>query len=416
MNLDQYAGTEILVRFNYDYVGGPAFTGTNTHVGWLVDDIQIAPTFTPRRYTEVGEPSPAEILSVELVNRARSDAMAEALRLRNDDDPQVLSAIAEFDVDLDELEAQFATLDPEVQPLAINKRLTAAARLHNEDMLSNVFQGHTSSSNPPPPHQPGDGPGARASYQGYRWQQLGENVFAYAFSVWYNHAGFNIDWGPGTWHGMQDPPGHRLAIHEPLYREVGVGMLEDSATSNGQSVGPLLSTQKFSRQLDADHPFIVGVTFMDLDETGFYAEGEGLGGVRVDVEGASFYSISSEHGAFAVPVSGDGTYTVTFSKPGYLTVTQAVTVVNGQNVKVDYLAETDPNAGWVTDLSRGAGDTLKAEFVYGGSASDLAVEVTEDFVTWDPVSATINDMGGGSFELEVDTSPPIGIFRVIHDP
>ncbi|NBD38098.1 MAG: hypothetical protein GVY10_05980, partial [Verrucomicrobia bacterium] len=178
----------------------------------------------------IGQPTPEEQLFVELINRARADAAAEAQRLKNTDDSDVLRAIDRFNVDLDEMVEQFATLEQTVPPLAINSQLTQMARLHSEDMFANVFQGHVSSSNPPAPFAPGDTIDERATAVGYPWTRLRENVFAFSYSAWYGHAGFQIDWGDeekdpdGVEFGMQVPPGHRESIHSPNVREIGVGV------------------------------------------------------------------------------------------------------------------------------------------------------------------------------------------------
>ncbi len=416
VDLGSYAGQELLLRFHYALSAGSVLVGTNTTVGWIIDDIQVGTEFVPRAYTGFGDPSPEEILSVEFINRARADAMEEAARLRDDDDPYVTGAIDFFDVDLDEMEAQFATLEQHLPPLAINAKLTTAARLHNQDMFDNVFQGHTSSDNPPPPNQPGDSASMRATRQSYNWTHFAENVYAYALSVWHGHAAFNIDWGSGTWHGMQDPPGHREAIHSASYREVGVGVLEGSNSDNGDTVGPMLKTQVFGRESGANHPFLVGVTHVDADTNGFYSIGEGLGGVRVEVEGVSYYAESSTHGAYAIPLPGDGTYEVIFSASGYLTETQQVTVANGENVKLDYAAQLDPDVATLQSVERLTGDAIEMTVSYGGVAADIAVEYSTDLVTWIPLAATVTDEGGGEYRVETDPPNEGLIFlRLIRD-
>lgn len=417
VSLGSYAGQDIRVRFNYDYLSGPAFTQTNHIAGWFIDDIQIAATFEPRAYTGFGEPTPEEVLSVEYINRARTNAMAEATRLKETQDPDVLGAISQFNVDLDEMVNQFGDLEPSVQPLAINERLTAAARLHNEDMWANVFQGHDSSTNPPTPHQPGDNVGDRATYQGYSWQLIGENVFARAKSVWYNHAAYNIDWGTGTWHGMQSPPGHREAIHNPDYREIGMGILEDSNTDNGTSVGPMITGQILAESFDAQFPFLVGVTYADADGDNFYSVGEGLGGATITVAGAGFFAVSSTHGAYAVPMPGDGTYDVTFHAPGYLAVTQQVTVTDGANRKADYVAQADPDAVLTTAAAPLPGQEIRMEIIYGGTPASLIVQESSDLETWTTVSAVITDLGGGLFRVDATpASEDVQLFRVIRAP
>lgn len=359
IDLSAYAGQTIRIRFFYDYTGIGLFEleGFESIVGWFFDNIQVGTSFTKRQYA-IGDPTGKEQLYLELINRARADAAAEAQRLKNTTDPDVLSAVNFFNTDLNEMVNQFATLPQTVQPLSFNEKLIAAARLHSQDMFDNTFQDHISSPSPPSPNVSGDNPGARATRQGYMGSAFGENVFAFADSVWHGHAGFNIDWGNGDF-GIQNPPGHRLTIYnryfdvidnvvkEVEYKEIGIGVMlgnktgtdwtkvADNAQNTTTSVGPQLVTQAFGKP-EADTCFITGVIFDDADGDKFYDEGEGVGGVRVDVEGSVYYAISTASGGYSVPVPADGQYTVTFQADHYADFSDTVTVTGLENRKVDW--------------------------------------------------------------------------------
>lgn len=374
IELGGFAGQTLLLRFRYAHKGGSAYPQTDTHIGWIIDDIQVGTHFIGRVYDGFGDPTPEEILSVEYINRARADALAEAQRLRATADPDVLNSIQYFEVNLNEMEKQFALLERHTDPLAINAKLTQAARLHSEDMYLNVFQAHESSSNPLAPNQPGDRPSDRIDRQDYNWEIVGENIFAYAKSVWHAHAGFNIDWGDGNF-GMQYPPGHREAIHNPEFREIGIGIRLGSNTKGSRTVGPVITTQKFAADPGAGHPFLVGVTYVDNDGDGFYSLGEGLGGVQIIVDGASFMATSSTHGAYAIPLPpDDAAYTVTFSKNGYLTETRQIGVINGRSVKCDYVAQP----GYLYTLTYHAGP---GGFIWGPKSQSVASGGDGDPVT-----------------------------------
>jgi hypothetical protein len=178
-------------------------------------------------------------------------------------------------------------------------------------------------------------PGDRISAQGYNWYTYGENIYAYAEYVFYGHAGFEVDWGPGTG-GMQTPPGHRLNIHNAAFREVGIGVVDGT---NG-SVGPQLVTQDFATSQSAV-PMITGVVYYDLNNIGFYDVGEGIGGVTVQVPGSAYFAVTTSSGGYAVPVTTNGTYTITFSAAGLTSQTTA-TVTNLYNVEVDYVPAYSP--------------------------------------------------------------------------
>ncbi|MBC2592972.1 hypothetical protein H5P28_01740 [Ruficoccus amylovorans] len=345
LDLSPYAGETVRLRFLYESTGSYYPLTAPEHeplVGWFFDNIQVGTSFIKRPYS-IGDPSDDEQYYLELINRARADANAEAQRLAAPTDPDVIAAMNHFGVSIPQMIVEFADLENNVQPLAFNKKLLASARLHTQDMRDHVFQDHTSSPDAPAPNQPGDTPGDRATRQGYDFSYIGENIYLNALSVTHGHAAFEVDWGDdandapayaGTVHdndGMQDAPGHRLNLHNPLFKEAGIGILN----TTGPLAGPQVVTQDFG-QPQADTAYITGVIFDDSDGGKSYATGEGAGGVRVDVDGSVYYAISTTSGGYAVPVYRDGTYTVTFTAPGYPVQTRTVTVTNLQNVKVDW--------------------------------------------------------------------------------
>lgn len=289
---------------------------------------------------DIGEPTAEEQYMLELVNRARADAWAEADRLRYTDDADVVSAYSYFNVDLAEMERQFKEdLQRSVQPLAMNARLLEAARLHSLDMYNNVFQGHESSSNSISPNRPGDTPLIRIARQGYSAQYYAENIFSYSRSVFYGHAGFNVDWGQGAY-GMQNPPGHRETIHNADYYEAGIGIVTGQNSNGEASVGPMLVTQDFATE-SGGTPFITGVVYGDINSNAFYDIGEGIGSATVTVAGVSYYAVTPESGGYAIPVPDNGEYTVFFSGAN-IAYNTTTTVTNSENKKLDYVLDTLP--------------------------------------------------------------------------
>ena len=282
----------------------------------------------PNRYS-IGEPTDEEQAYLEFINRARANPAAEGLRWQAATDPDVLSNYGYFQVNLALLVSQLAAVAP-APPLAFNVNLLAAARGHSADMFTNAFQGHTGTD--------GRGLSERATAQGYASQRLGENVYAYAKSVVHGHAGLEVDWGgSAATGGMQSPPGHRNNIHDPRFRELGVGVV---LGSNG-GVGPQLVTQDFG--VDASsRPFLTGVAYYDFNTNGFYDPGEGIGGVTVTVSGANFSAVTANSGGYTVPLPGDGTFTVAFSAAGLPVTARTVVVAGGANVKADFVPAYAP--------------------------------------------------------------------------
>ena len=276
----------------------------------------------------IGEPTNEEQYYLELINRARANPTAEGLRLATTTDSNVLQAYSAFGVNLVLMQTQFVLIAP-APPLSMNATLTTAARAHSQNMLQNNYQGHS-----------GPDGSLTTRLQNYTsggngWS-IGENVYAYSKSVWYGHAGFEVDWGGGVLNGgMQSPPGHRQNIHSPTFREVGIGVVLGSNGGSG-GVGPQLVTQDFGT-VGGLLPFVTGVVYRDLNSNGFYDPGEGLGGVTVTVSGVNNFAVTASSGGYSVPVSGNGNYNVTFSGGSVPTNQKSVSVVNGENAKSDYV-------------------------------------------------------------------------------
>lgn len=332
LSLAAYAGQTIQLRFLFDFTGGSSFSpGGNSLVGWFIDDIQVGVS-REKDFYNFGDPTAAETLYLEFINRARADAAAEAqLLITGGGDPDVISSMNFFQVNKTLLVTQFGELPPTLPPLAFNVHLIDAARLHTQDMFNNKFQGHDSSSNPVSPNQPGDDLGDRVGHQGYSYTTVGENVFSYAENPWHGHAGFNIDWGNGPG-GMQTPAGHRNSIHSPFFTEVGIGVVRGT---NG-SVGPELVTQDFGRPQNLQS-LLTGVVYRDTNNNSFYDEGEGVGQARIEATDSAFYTISADAGAFTLPLgTRNATWTVVLTLENGTVYQQQVTTADSANVKLDW--------------------------------------------------------------------------------
>jgi Cysteine-rich secretory protein family/SdrD B-like domain len=286
------------------------------------------PESAPAQIYSIGDPTNEEQYYLELINRARANPTAEGIRLATTTDSNVLAAYSSFGVNLILMQSQFVLLPP-APPLSMNATLSAAARSHSQDMLQNNYQGHS-------------GPDGSLTTRllaytaGANGWSIGENVYAYSKSVWYGHVGFEVDWGgtPLTG-GMQSPPGHRQNIHSTTFREIGVGVVLGSNGGSG-GVGPQLVTQDFGA-VGGLPPFVTGVVYRDLNNNGSYDPGEGVSGVTVTVSNATSYAVTASAGGYSVPVPASGNYTVTFSGGSVPTTQKSVSVINGENVKSDYI-------------------------------------------------------------------------------
>lgn len=240
---------------------------------------------------------------VWLMNRARQDPTDEGIWLATSNDPDIAFGRSYFNVDLDELEIEFAALEP-APPAAFDRRVYDAARLHAEALIERDAQDHV-------------GQIAKLDASGFEYTSARFSVFSYADSALNAHAALNIDWGPGDGTGMQPGRGHRLAIMLP-YDNVGLALIPES--SGATQVGPMVFAGDYA-YADTDEPdhyarFLVGTVWEDEDEDGFYDPGEGRSGVTVMPDEGTFYAVTAAGGGYALPIEAPGSYEVSFSGGG----------------------------------------------------------------------------------------------------
>lgn len=304
---------------------------------------------------EFGNPSGDEQLYIELINRARGNPPAEGARLAATTDPDVLSAYAYFGVNLAMMQSEFNAIAAQ-PPLAPNALLTGTARSHSQWMLANAKQDHNETN-------PSNTPWGRITDAGYNYSTVAESIYAYSKSVWFGHAGFQVDWGFGGTGGMQAGRGHRVNTHNGAFREIGVGVV---IGSNG-SIGPRLVTQDFGTRISSP-TFGTGVAYYDLNGNDFYDAGEGISGLTVNVSGASYYCATADGGGWVIPVpSSAATRTVTFSG---LNVNQSTPLVlpASKNAKADLkLSYTPPAITSAASADAGSEHTLAFAAIAGAT-------------------------------------------------
>ena len=269
-----------------------------------------------------GDPTALEQELLELIQRARANPQAEVDLLLVV--PGVKSAMAQFNVEEQKLRDDFATY-PAVAPLSFDAHLMESSRFHSQDMATVGFQEHDGSA--------GESFDQRIDAAGYKWSFLSENIFAYAESVPYCHAGFMVDWG-------NPEPGHRMAILDldGPKRDIGISIIEDPSSNK---VGPLVVTEDFGAPAGSPpnaQKYIVGVAYDDKDHDGAYDAGEGLEGLRIVPSSGDFAAITSKSGGFSVPMSAKaGAVTVQIQDSSTFVLDQKEVTLDGENVKLDFV-------------------------------------------------------------------------------
>ena len=350
-----------------------------------------------------GNPTAEEQSYIELINRARANPAAEGARLAATTDPDVLKAYTQYAVDLTMMRNEFNVIAA-AQPLAPNGSLTTAARGHSQWMLNHASQSHYQTS-------PANDPEQRMTDAGYDVSIYGENIYAYSNSVWFGHAGFQVDWGTGGTGGMQDPRGHRFSIHYADFREIGVGVVNGT---NG-AVGPQLVTQDFGESFQA-LSFGTGVAYYDLNANNFYDIGEGIAGLTVNVAGAGYYCVTATGGGWAFPIPDNAaTRTTTFSGLG-INQTRSLVVPDLHNAKADLkLTYSPPAVTSAATAPAGAAHTFSFSAVGGATGykwncwnsapavaencNSLANVTVTTTAAYSVLNTAVKQEGSGSFHL-----------------
>lgn len=301
-----------------------------------------------------GNPTADEQYYLELINRARANPPAEGARLAATTDPVVLAAYTQYGVNLTMMQSEFNAIAA-APPLVTNSILTDISRSHSDWMLANAIQSHDEGS---------VSPFARMSNAGYDYYTAAENVYAYSSSLWFGHAGFQVDWGLGGTGGMQDGRGHRVNIHNANFREIGIGL----AYGTNGTVGPQLLTQDFGTQFSSPN-FGTGVVYYDMNSNNFYDPGEGVAGLTVNVSGASYYCTTAEGGGWTVPIPSNATTrTVSFTGLG-MNQNANLVVPASQNAKTDLkLTYSPPSITSPSTASVGAVYNVQFSAIGGASS------------------------------------------------
>lgn len=276
---------------------------------------------------------------LELINRARANADAEAVRLgigsRQEGPPMV--------------GGQVWNIQNSTQPLSWNPLLYNCAQAHSKLLNDNdqFFLGVS-------PHTfGGKDPNQRIADAGYSMAPYSGPTNNGSFPGPENVAE-NVSIGSGPFTGAkliatllsqhndlftdQTVPGrgHRSTTTLAFFREIGIGITAGTDNGQGNTWDSLYTVQNFGTQTNST-PFITGVVYQDTNGNGFYDPGEGIGGIRVDVPGSNFFAITSPSGGYSVPVPGNGNYTATLSG-GSINTQMPVSVANLLNAKLDLVA------------------------------------------------------------------------------
>lgn len=228
------------------------------------------------------EPTPEEVVILELINRMRADPHAERdILVPAGTRPEGIPG----DVDVNMFRKEMGELKPK-PPLVFNLQLLKAARWHSYYMIHNGLGHHEEKGKE---GFTGVNPSDRTKKAGYPGGAA-ENAFRDARNPAYSHLGFVVDWGKGGPGGMQPGRGHRGNIMGN-HREMGPGAVPHS--------GRLSVTHNFGNRRGVVR-FAGGVTYIDRNHNDFYDVGEGVGAVEIQASGVDAGIQTWKSGAYAL--------------------------------------------------------------------------------------------------------------------
>ena len=255
------------------------------------------------------EPTPQEVLVIELINRARANPQAEADL---------------YGIDLNEgIEDKTISADSK-QPLALNTQLQTAARSHSRWMLIHNIFSHTGIG--------GSTPSERNRTAGFvlntPWR-TGENISVVGPV---DNNNLNLTNMVIKHHqNLFKSPGHRLNILNGDFRNIGVGQDVGNYTfDSGNTYYSSMLTESYAKS--GQGYFLTGVAYEDINNNNFYDVGEALSDITLEVDGQRHPVFSS--GAYSIPLaSGNYIITIRGSAAGF-PIQHAVTITE-QNVKMN---------------------------------------------------------------------------------
>jgi hypothetical protein len=299
----------------------------------------LAPVVKAAALYDSGDPTPAEQLVLEYINRARSNPIAEGSRLG---------------IDIHEGLTDPSLVGPR-PPLAMNKILLGIASAHSQNMYNQNYFSHNDPN--------GATPYDRMTNAGYNYWRAGEDMAAGTYlSATDLEDLMMVDAGtPGRAHrvNLLDLINAYPCGYPPcVYSEVGIGNYQGAAP-NAIGLGSLI-TEDFGAPAGAG-AFLLGVVYNDANHNNFYDIGEGIAGVTITTSSGGYYTVSSSSGGYALPIGNSGTVTVTASGPGFGPISQTV-VFNGVNVKVDFTSQMSSTTSVTQTSSSSSHSTTQTVF------------------------------------------------------
>ncbi len=347
-------------------------------------------------------PTGSEQELLQLVNRFRTDPRGEFSRLIASTSPlQARDSVLQADLDYAQvngsvLKTQLESLQA-VPPVAWNEAIYNFSTAHNSQMIASQ-----------PPQQFHSDSLARRNALLTAGVNLrialgeritSENVFGFGKSTMHIFGAFVIDWEKGGPNGMRADLGHRLAIANADFEQIGQAITPYAGTG----LGPQVNTQVLANIENAP-VMVVGAVFEDRNASTWYEAGEGLGNVQIVFSGSAgtFTATTLGAGGYQVALPA-GTYTATATGGGMTHAVVENSVVVGasnvwKNIVYDPTKSPPAPAPPIAELDRGIVSSVKPSVTINLIANDRDPDGTPSKLT-----ATLSSGTPASFELTGST-------------
>lgn len=254
--------------------------------------------------------SAAEQYALELINRARLDPAAEAIR---------------YGVSLNAgLSAGTISTDAR-QVLAPNQELHVSAHAHSDWMLETNTFSHTGVDD--------STPGVRMNQAGY----LFEGSWGWRENLAWSGTSGTMDLEAaidGHHEGLYLSAGHRTNTFATTIREVGIAQVGGDFVQDGVAYDSSMLTVNFAHS--GTDVFVTGVAFDDRDGDDFYSIGEGLGGIWFEADGARV--TTEQAGGYGIGVTASDDVLVQVGQ-GDLVLAELRMDLSDGNGKLDLMAD-----------------------------------------------------------------------------
>lgn len=309
--------------------------------------------------------SHAEQYLLELINRARLDPVAEALR---------------FGVDLNSQLASGTISETAKEVLSPNAYLESAAHDHSLWILDNDSFTHDGTG--------GSTPGDRMAAAGYTFS----GAWTWRENLAWVGSTNSVDLEAAVFEhheGLYNSAGHRANTFAEDIREIGLGQVAGRFHDGRTEFNTSMMTLNFAQS--GNQVFLTGVSYADQDDDAFYSMGEGVSGVWFDIAGARAYTALA--GGYGLGTAANSNALVSVGSGSSTHATLRVDLGDG-NAKLDLVTESDGSKMLLVSKSATLVSGVADASLLGSADLDLTGNTAANDLIGNAGDNTLRGLGG----------------------